>query len=430
MREIYEALKGLKKEVNVGIVGCGWWGICFVSALKRSGFMVPRLLIDKDINKCKKAYFEFGIKKEDILYIERTEDIKKIDRYKYIVANDVNLLEDLEKFNIDIIHESTGGVISGAKTALFSIENKIPFTTINSEMDATIGLILSKKALEKGIIYTNTEGDQPGCLAEMIDTVISWGFEPRIVGNCKLFLDHYQTPEGVMPWVPEGGNPYSYSGAADGSKISIELSVVANAFNFPPFKRGMYGPDTKKIDIVKTFHNLIDLDTLSGGHIDYTFGSTEPDMGGPVFVIGYTQNERLKAEMKNYKKGIGPYYLFFRDHHLGSIEAPLTIAKALFFNSPFLSPKVWCSEVITVAKRDLKAGIKLDEIGGYDYYGLVEKADISFREKMLPLGLASFATLKRDVKKDDIITYDDVELEDNLAVKLRKEQDLYWFGKN
>lgn len=430
MREIYEELKKKKKEVKVSIIGCGFWGICFINALKRTGFMVPQLLIDKNINKCGKAYAEFGVKKEEILYIESAKDIKKIGRYKYLAASNIDLLENLEKFNVDIVHECTGNILSGAKAAIFSIENRIPFTTINSEMDATIGLILSKKASEKGTIYTNTEGDQPGCLAEMIDTVVSWGFEPRIVGNCKLFLDHYQTPKGVMPWVPEGGNPYSYSGAADGSKMSLELTVVANAFNFPPLKRGMYGPTTKKTEIIKTFNNLINLDNLSGGHIDFTLGSTEPDMGGPVFVIGYTKNECLKVEMKNYKKGKGPYYLFFRDHHLGSIEAPLTIAKTLLFKKVFLSPKVWCSEVIAVAKRDLKAGTKLDEIGGYDYYGVVEKADIAFKERMLPLGLASFTTLRKDIKKDEIITYNDVEIENNFAVNLRSEQDLYWFGRN
>ena len=228
---MYEALRKKKKEINVAIVGCGWWGTCLVNSIMKTGFIKPRLLVDKDINKCKNVYLEIGVNASDILYINNIQDIKKAERYPYLVISDINFLKELESFNIDILHESTGGILSGARVALFSIENKIPFTTINSEMDATIGLILSRKAKEKGITYTNTEGDQPGCLAEMIKTVIAWGFEPRIVGNCKLFLDYYQTPQGVMPWVPPGGNPYPYSSAADGSKMSLELSVVANAFN-------------------------------------------------------------------------------------------------------------------------------------------------------------------------------------------------------
>jgi predicted homoserine dehydrogenase-like protein len=33
---------------------------------------------------------------------------------------------------------------------------------MNAEMDATVGPILRKKAEDAGVIYTVTEGDQPG----------------------------------------------------------------------------------------------------------------------------------------------------------------------------------------------------------------------------------------------------------------------------
>jgi predicted homoserine dehydrogenase-like protein len=425
MREIYAALRNSKGQVNVAVVGCGWWGAGVARALAKKEFMRPRVLVDKDIDRCAAIYSDLGISRGDILQVNQIKDLQKADRYSYLAMSDLNFLEELSHLNVDIVHESTGRILAGARVALLSLENKIPFTTINSEMDATIGMVLFRKAAEKGTVYTNTEGDQPGCLAAMLDTVINWGFEPRIVGNCKLFLDHYQTPEGVMPWVPKGGNPYSYCGAADGSKLSLEMSVVANAFNFPPMKRGMYGPDTKKNEIIKTFDHLLDLDNLSSGHIDYTLGSTEKNMGGPIFIIAHTREKHLRAEMKNYKMGSGPYYLFFRDYHLGSMEAPLTIARVALFGKMFLSPVTWCSEVLTFAKRDLKTGTKLDSIGGYDYYGLVEKAEIASREKLLPIGLAEFATLTRSFKKDEVITYDSVEIEDNIAVRLRKVQDSY-----
>jgi len=185
----------------------------------------------------------------------------------------------------------------------------------------------------------------------------------------------------------------------------------------------MYGPETKKSDLIATFDRRVNLRSLDGGHIDYTLGTTEPNMGGPVFVVAYTQDDRLQAEMAHYKKGQGPFYLFFRDHHIGSIEAPATIAEAVLFGSAALCPKVWCSEVITLAKKDLKAEKRLDIMGGYDYYGLAERADIAHAEKILPIGLAEFATLTRDVKKDGVITFEDVDLEDNLATRLRQEQD-------
>ncbi|OGW79987.1 MAG: hypothetical protein A3G33_04950 [Omnitrophica bacterium RIFCSPLOWO2_12_FULL_44_17] len=424
MRLIKEALRKRKKTVNVAIVGCGWWGCGVAKYLYKMDFMHPRVLVDKEIDKCIQTYLDVGVYKNQILRIENAKDINKANEYRHIVISDLSLFgELLPKLNVDVIHEAIGEVLPGAQVAMMAMENKLPFTTINSEMDATIGLILSQKAEQKGIVYTNSDGDQPGCLARMLDYIIGWGFEPRIIGNNKLFLDYYQTPEGVMPWVPKGGNPYVLSSAADGSKLALELSVVANAFNYPPLKRGMYGPEAKKSDLISVFDRLVNLNSLDGGHIDYTLGTTEPNMGGPVFVVAYTQDSRLQAEMKHYKKGPGPYYLFFRDHHIGSIEAPSTIAEASLFGSASLCPTVWCSDVITLAKRDLKAGKRLDLMGGYDYYGLAEKADIAISEKILPIGLAEFATLTCDVKKDAVITYDMVELEDNLATQLRKEQD-------
>lgn len=424
MRLIKEALIKRGKPINVAVIGCGWWGCGVAKYLYRMNGMHPKVLLDIEIDKCFQTYLDLGVKRDDIFHVQSFEDLDAVKSQQYVVMSNIDFLNELPKFGVDVVHESIGEVLAGAKVALATIEHGLPFTTVNSEMDATIGLILARKAQEKGVIYTNTDGDQPGCLARMLDYIIEWGFEPKIVGNNKLFLDYYQTPEGVMPWVPEGGNPYMLSSAADGVKLAMELSVVANAYNFPPMKRGMYGPNTQKGDILKTYDELVDLNSLQGGHIDYTMGSTEPNMGGPVFVIASTNDPRLQAEMKHYKKGPGPNYLFFRDHHIGSIEAPATIAEAVLFNSAALTPKVWCSDVLTLAKRDLTAGQKLDELGGYDYYGLMEKADVFAKEKALPAGLAEFATMKVDARKDAVLTYDMVDLEPNVAIALRQEQDL------
>jgi len=423
MRLITEALAKRGAPVNVALIGCGWWGSGVAKYLFRTDNMHPRLLLDKDIEKCLGLYRACGISRDRILVADSPKALDRTATCSCIAMADISLLETRPKLDIDVIHESTGEVLAGAQTALFAIENRIPFTTVNSEMDATVGLVLAEKARQAQVIYTNTDGDQPGCLARMLDDITRWGFEPVIVGNNKLFLDHYQTPEGVLPWVPKGGNPHMMSAAADGSKLSLELCVVANAYNYPPLKRGMYGPEIKKPDIIKTFDRLAGLSRLNGGHIDYTLGSTEPDMGGPVFVIARTDDPRLKAEMKHYKKGSGPFYLFFRDHHLGSIEAPATIAEAVLFNSAALSPRVWCADTIPLAKKDLPAGKKLDLMGGCDYYGLAEKVDSLSQQEILPIGLAEYATLKQDIQKDRIITRNMVDLEDNLAVRLRKEQD-------
>jgi predicted homoserine dehydrogenase-like protein len=80
-------------------------------------------------------------------------------------------------------------------------------------------------------------------------------------------------------------------------------------------------------------------------------------------------------------------------------------------------------DVITAAKRDLKAGETIDAIGFYMTYGLVENAPVTLKENLLPNGLAEGCVLTRDVPKDQVITYDDVEVpEGRLADALRAEQ--------
>jgi len=411
-----------EKPINVAVVGCGWYGSGVVRGLHRLPSIHPKILIDKIIDRAIATYLEIGIKKDDIAIVQKSEELNKVqDSAKYIIFSDINLIKELK--NIDVVFEATGNILAGAQAALNSIEAGINFVTVNSEMDATIGLILANRAKEKGIVYSNSDGDQPGVLARMINQVTAWGFEPRIVGNCKEFLDMYQTPSGVKPYVPKGYDAFKICSYTDGTKQSFELAVVGNAFGYTPLKRGMYGPKTLKKDLIKTFDDLVDLKSLEGGHIEYTLGTCEPNQGGPIFIIAYTKDKRLKEVMKYLKKGPGPFYLFFRDYHLCSIETPSTIVEVALFNVPTLSPKGKYVDVIAVAKRDLKSGKKLDRIGGYDCYGVVERADVTAKERLLPIGLAEFATAKKKIPKDTPITYDMVEISDNLVVELRKKQD-------
>ena len=80
-------------------------------------------------------------------------------------------------------------------------------------------------------------------------------------------------------------------------------------------------------------------------------------------------------------------------------------------------------EVITTAKRDLAAGHVLDGLGGYDTYGDAERADVTAAQDLLPMGVAEGCLLRRDVARDDALTYADVDLpQGRLVDRLREEQ--------
>jgi predicted homoserine dehydrogenase-like protein len=87
-------------------------------------------------------------------------------------------------------------------------------------------------------------------------------------------------------------------------------------------------------------------------------------------------------------------------------------------------------EVCAVAKRDLKAGEVLDDYGMYMTYGEAVNVGEMSEKRYLPEGLVEGCKLTRDIKKDDVLTYDDVELPLNrLADRLRAEQYRHFRGE-
>ena len=130
------------------------------------------------------------------------------------------------------------------------------------------------------------------------------------------------------------------------------------------------------------------------------------------------------------KLGKGPLYSFYVPYHLTIFEVPLSAARVALFRdvviAPDFGPKV---DVVAAAKTDLKAGEVLDGLGGYKTYGLCENADLTHAQRLLPIGLAEGCTLKRDIAKDQVMTYDDVEIPaGRLVDELRAEQDIHFFG--
>ena len=134
--------------------------------------------------------------------------------------------------------------------------------------------------------------------------------------------------------------------------------------------------------------------------------------------------------MNYYKMGDGPVYCFYTPYHLCHTEAPLTVARAVLFHDAAIAPlgPPVC-DVVTAAKRNLKAGAVLDGIGGFDSYGMLENSHVCRTGHFLPMGLSEGCRLKRDIAKDQVITYNDVELpKGRLCDRLRAEQDAHSWG--
>src|SRR5690606_38696434 len=128
--------------------------------------------------------------------------------------------------------------------------------------------------------------------------------------------------------------------------------------------------------------------------------------------------------MKVYKMGDGPLYTFYTPFHLSPLEAPATVARACLTGDAALQPTgAPVCEVITIAKRPLRAGEVLDGIGGFLSYGTIENTDVARRQNLLPMGLSEGCRILRDLPMDAAITFDDVQLPANrLSDRLWMEQ--------
>jgi predicted homoserine dehydrogenase-like protein len=405
--------------IRVGLVGAGYIGRGI--ALQIEKFMTGMRLVaisNRTLSRAERAYKEAGVDS-----IEKVDTISQLEasiaRGHYAITNDSFLLCEAE--GIDAIIEATGAVEFSAHVATKAIAHHKHIILMNAELDATVGPILKVYADRAGVVITDADGDQPGVMMNLFRFVRTIGYEPVLVGNIKGLQDHYRTPETQKAFAAKHSiTPQMATSFADGTKISMENTVVANATGFKVGKRGMYGPECSH---VREAANLFPADQmLNGGLVDYILGA-EPSPG--VFVLGNNEHPNRQHYMKHFKMGDGPLYVFYTPYHLPHLEVPLTAARAVLFQDAAVTPLAGpMCDVITVAKRDLEAGEVLDGIGGFTCYGMIDNSDVCKAENLLPMGLSEECRLIRDVLKDEAITYADVELPtDRLCDKLRAEQD-------
>jgi predicted homoserine dehydrogenase-like protein len=330
---------------------------------------------------------------------------------------------------LDVLVDATGSVDFGAEVALEAFRHGIHVVLMNAELDATIGPILHHYAREHGVILSATDGDEPGVQMNLARWLAGLGFTPRVLGNVKGFYDPYRNPSTQREFAERWGqNPDMVASFADGSKLNYEQAIVANATGFTVLSRGMSRGRRYEGPIAE-IGALYDLDLVRehGGIVDFTVGTP----GAKVFCLAEHDDSRQYRYLELYKLGSGPLYAFWVPYHLPHLETPNAIARVVLFGDsiapPLGGPVV---EVCAVAKRDLRAGETLDDCGTYMTYGEAVKTPEMCARRYLPGGLAQGCVLLRDIPKDAVLTYDDVELPPvRLADRLRAEQYRHFLGE-
>ena len=406
------------EPLQAALVGAGYSGRNIAYQVVNS-FPGMRLVAisNRTLASARDAYAAAGIR--EVRTVTSAAALEKSLRNReFSITEDPSVL--CEAKGIDAIIEATGTIEFGAGVVMNAIRNGKHVVLMNVELDATLGPVLKAYADHAGVIYSNSDGDEPGVAMNMIRFVRSIGLTPMVAGNLKGLYDRYRTPDTQRAFAEANKQKATtMTSFADGTKLSMELTVLANATGFAVARRGMYGP---KLSHVNESANFYFDKTLTAGMVDYLCGAA-PANG--AFVLGYSKDPVKAAYLKYLKMGDGPLYTFYTPFHLPQLEIPLTVARAVLFRDATVAPiGAPVCDALAFAKRDLKAGEILDGIGGFTCYTLIDNYKQSVVKKGLPMGVSEGCKLKRDVRKDHLLTYSDVELPaDRLCDKLRAEQE-------
>jgi len=423
--ELYDHL--LKREsegkpIHVGLVGCGQMGSGLVHVTRKMKGLETFAISDIDVERPKAVLKRLGIPESEICVTnKRSEAEDAVSSGKYLVTEDALLLAQMD--SLDAVIEATGITEIGARVAWTGIMNGKNIVMLNVETDVTVGVILDHLARNLGCIYTVAAGDEPAVCKMLYDFSKIMGFEVVSAGKGKNNpLDYEANPDTCREEAESKGmNPKMLASFKDGTKTMVEMAVVSNATGLIPDVPGMHGPKVEFDDLNKVYIPKEDGGIFSkSGCVDYSTGKIAPG----VYAIVKSDDSIIIKDMKFLSMGPGPYYTFYRPYHLCNIEAPIAVAEAVIYREPTVTAKNMYSEVVSMAKCDLKAGETVGGIGSADIFNRIYTYKEALEKKAIPMGIASGGKVLKDIPKGEIMTEENFAPDTSSFVyKLRKMQD-------
>jgi len=406
--------------IRVGMIGAGFMGRGVARQIIRyTPGMTLAAVSNRNLAGAERAYAEAGVTEVEVADSAAAVSAA-VAAGRPVVTDDAMAICAAD--GIDVICDVTGAVEFGAAITLAAFEAGKHVVTMNAELDGTIGPLLARRAASAGLVFSGVDGDQPGVEVNLFRFVAGLGLTPLVLGNIKGLQDRFRTPTTQAGFAAKWGqDPFMVTSFADGTKVSFEQAIVANATGMTVERRGMRGADhAGHVDELTAAYDVERLVEL-GGVVDYVVGAKP----GPGVYCLATIDDPTQAHYLNlYKLGTGPLYSFYTPYHLCHFEVPTSLARAVDFNDAAIvaagPPLV---DVVATAKTDLLPGMVIDDLGGYLTYGEAERADVTDAQRLLPMGVGVGCTIVRPVAKDATLTYDDVALPNGRLIdKLRDEQ--------
>lgn len=413
---IYRKLLKREKErafIKVGVIGAGQMGFGMIAQIATIPGMSVNGISDIHIESAEKAAASYNASaslKQDIL---TTADFKEV----------------IHSSEVEVIVDATGSTEVGAKIALETLIARKHLVLLNVEIDVTIGPLMHKLYSAAGLVYTGSDGDEPAATTELFEFAKSMGMEVLVAGKGKNNrLREKADPDSVKEEaLKRGMSPHMLTSFADGTKTMAEMNLLSNAIGFIPDTVGMHGVSANLDETLEKLRIKDEGGVLNQyGRVEYVDG-----IAPGVFVIVKGQNEWVREELNYMMKKERDHHILYRPYHLASLETPLTIAKAVLNHDHAIVPLgAPISETVAVTKKEIKAGEKIDGIGGYCVRGVLETHQEMSEKGHLPIGLfTGDVRAKRDIKSGTFVTDEDVELDHDTTVwKLRQLQNETFSG--
>jgi predicted homoserine dehydrogenase-like protein len=430
------ARAAMHQPVRVGLIGAGKFGSMYLSQVPRTPGVHLVGIADLSPEAARRNLARVGWS------VEQTQ-AASLD--VAIATGQTHITENWEDIvghpQIDVIVESTGNPIAAVDHILRAFEEGKDVVNVTVEADAFCGPLLARRAAEAGRIYSLAFGDQPALICDLVDWARTCGFPVVAAGRGHKWLPHFceSTPDTVWEnWglTPEqatrgGLNPKMFNSFLDGSKPSIESTAVANACGLDVPSNGLLYPPASIADIPFVTRPRSEGGVLEKKGMVEVISSLEQDgreipyeirMG--VWVTVEAETDYIKNCFEEYKAHTDPsgrYFTLYKRWHLIGLEVGQSVASVALRGEATGAAREWRADVVATAKRDLRCGETLDGEGGYTVWGKLLPAKTSQAINGLPLGLAHGIRLTRPVSKGATLSWDDVEVHDSRAYRLRQE---------
>ncbi len=416
------------KPIHVGLIGAGKFGSMFLAQIPAIAGLEVAVIADRDVERAKAAC--------------RTVDweASRIARTHFAERGSAAIGDE----RVEVVVEATVDPVAGIAHAMAAIEAGKHVIMVNVEADALAGAYLARKARAAGVIYSMAYGDQPALITEMVDWARSSGFEVVAAGKGTKYLPAYHmvTPDSVWEHYglttaeakAAGMNSQMFNSFLDGTKSAIEMAAVANACALDVPQDGLKFPPCGADELAhvlrpQTVGGVLDRDGMVEvvSSLQRDGSPVERDLRWGVYVVFKANSDYAAACFKQYglpTDGSGRYAAMYKPFHLIGLELSISVLNVALRGEPTGTCRAWRGDAVAVAKRALKAGEMLDGEGGYTVYAKLVPAARSLAGKALPIGLAHHVELVRDVPAGEILSADDVALDDTLlAVRIRREME-------